>query len=53
MHWHDSEEALGMTFEHGNTRPDTVHEDWETQFDVLPWMAYLTAIPIDGGIDGC
>ncbi len=34
-----------MTFEHGSARPDTLTEDWEHQFDILPWMAYLTAIP--------
>ena len=34
-----------MTFEHGSSRPDTLYEDWELQFDILPWMAYLTAIP--------
>ena len=34
-----------MTFEHGYTRPDTIHEDWENQFKIFSWIAYLTAIP--------
>ena len=34
-----------MTFEHGSIRPKTMYADWEGQFNILPWMAYLTAIP--------
>lgn len=32
-------------FEHGNRRPDNFVEDWEGQFDIIPWMAYLSSIP--------
>lgn len=34
-----------MVFEHSNTKPEILKEDWENQFKILPWLAYLTAIP--------
>ena len=34
-----------MNFEHNQKKPESFHEDWEGQFDVLPWMAYVSAIP--------
>ena len=37
--------GLFIYYEKGCQRPRTINEDWEHQFEVLPWMAYLTAIP--------
>lgn len=34
-----------MNFEHDIIKPENFMEDWEGQFDVLPWMAYITSIP--------
>ncbi|MCD4670113.1 MAG: flavin reductase [Actinomycetia bacterium] len=34
-----------MNFEHNEKLPEYFHEDWDGQFRVLPWMAYITAIP--------
>lgn len=34
-----------MNFEHGILKPNNFKEDWEGQFNVLPWMAYITSIP--------
>lgn len=32
-------------FEHNSKRPDNFVEDWNGQFDIIPWMSYLTSIP--------
>ena len=34
-----------MNFEHGSLKPENFKEDWEGQFNILPWMAYISAIP--------
>ncbi len=34
-----------MSFEHGSAKPENFKVDWEGQFSVLPWMAYISAIP--------
>ncbi len=34
-----------MYFEYGQQRPEHFREDWEGQYDVIPWIAYLTGIP--------
>lgn len=34
-----------MIFEHGTSIPSNFKEDWDGQFNILPWMAYITSIP--------
>ncbi len=34
-----------MNFEHDNQRPEFITEDWEGQYSVFSWLAYVTAIP--------
>lgn len=34
-----------MNFEHDQKKPDNFHEDWKGQFNIIPWMAYISAIP--------
>ena len=34
-----------MTFEHSNSKPEYITEDWDGQYTVLSWLAYVAAIP--------
>ncbi|MBN1409475.1 MAG: flavin reductase [Spirochaetales bacterium] len=34
-----------MNYEHGSIKPENFKEDWDGQFKILPWMAYVSAIP--------
>lgn len=34
-----------MNYEHGSSKPENFREDWDGQFEFLPWMAYISSIP--------
>lgn len=34
-----------MSFEHDNQRPELLTEDWEGQYSLFSWLAYVSAIP--------